>query len=142
MARAIDRRGRSLIDLLGMYLEQQSIDTTSPAGRLMFQVTGAFAEFERGMIRQRVRAGLKRAVEQGKPRAASKGCPATEKRIQSQLRGGKSMLAVARSAALARARCSASRAKWTPFALSTAQAWPREVKGRRRRGLKSQLFGR
>jgi DNA invertase Pin-like site-specific DNA recombinase len=39
----------------------------------MFQVTGAFAEFERAMIRQRVRAGLKRAVEQGKPRAASKG---------------------------------------------------------------------
>ena len=75
MARAIDRRGRSLIDLLGMYIEQQSIDTTSPAGRLMFQVTGAFAEFERAMIRQRIRAGLKRAVEQGKPRAASKGAP-------------------------------------------------------------------
>jgi DNA invertase Pin-like site-specific DNA recombinase len=32
----------------------------------MFQVTGAFAEFERSMIRQRVNAGLKRAVEQGK----------------------------------------------------------------------------
>jgi DNA invertase Pin-like site-specific DNA recombinase len=34
--------------------------------RLMFQVTGAFAEFERSMIRQRVHAGLKRAVEAGK----------------------------------------------------------------------------
>jgi DNA invertase Pin-like site-specific DNA recombinase len=32
----------------------------------MFQVTGAFAEFERSMIRQRVNAGLKKAVEQGK----------------------------------------------------------------------------
>jgi DNA invertase Pin-like site-specific DNA recombinase len=42
----------------------QSIDTTTPAGRLMFQVTGAFAEFERSMIRQRINAGLKRAVEQ------------------------------------------------------------------------------
>jgi len=53
-----DRLGRSLIDLLGtiqtleacgvdLYLDQQSIDTTTPAGRLMFQVTGAFAEFER-----------------------------------------------------------------------------------------------
>jgi DNA invertase Pin-like site-specific DNA recombinase len=77
MAWAIDRLGRSLVDLLGtiqvleacgvdLYLDQQSIDTTTPAGRLMFQITGAFAEFERSMIRQRVRAGLKRAIEQGK----------------------------------------------------------------------------
>ena len=68
MAWAIDRLGRSLIDLLStiqtleacgvdMYLDQQSIDTTTPAGKLMFQVTGAFAEFERSMIRQRVHAG-------------------------------------------------------------------------------------
>ena len=60
MAWAIDRLGRSLIDLLGtihaleacgvdLYLDQQSIDTTTPAGRLMFQITGAFAEFERSM---------------------------------------------------------------------------------------------
>jgi DNA invertase Pin-like site-specific DNA recombinase len=103
MAWAIDRLGRSLIDLLGtiqtleacrvdLYLDQQSIDTTTPAGRLMFQVTGAFAEFERSMIRQRVRAGLKRAVESGK----QLGSPAIEKRIQTQLRAGKGMLAVAK----------------------------------------------
>ena len=48
-----------------LYLDQQNIDTTTPAGKLMFQITGAFAEFERSMIRQRVRAGLKRAVERG-----------------------------------------------------------------------------
>jgi Resolvase, N terminal domain len=35
-----------------LYLDQQSIDTTTPAGKLMFQVTGAFAEFERSIIRQ------------------------------------------------------------------------------------------
>jgi DNA invertase Pin-like site-specific DNA recombinase len=69
MAWAIDRLGRSLIDLLGtiehlqevgvdLYLDEQSIDTTTPAGKLLFQITGAFAEFERSMIRQRVRAGL------------------------------------------------------------------------------------
>jgi DNA invertase Pin-like site-specific DNA recombinase len=57
---------RPLIDLLGtiqaleavgvdLYLDQQSIDTTTPAGRLMFQATGAFAEFERSMIRRRAR---------------------------------------------------------------------------------------
>jgi len=70
MAWAIDRLGRSLIDLLGtikeleecsvdLYLDQQSIDTTAPTGKLLFQVTGAFAEFERSMIKQRVRAGLR-----------------------------------------------------------------------------------
>jgi DNA invertase Pin-like site-specific DNA recombinase len=70
MAWAIDRLGRSLIDLLGtiqhleaagvdLYLDQQAIDTTNPMGKLLFQITGAFAEFERTMIRQRIAAGLK-----------------------------------------------------------------------------------
>jgi DNA invertase Pin-like site-specific DNA recombinase len=48
-----------------LYLDQQAIDTTTPMGKLVFQLTGAFAEFERTMIRQRVKAGLKRAVAQG-----------------------------------------------------------------------------
>ena len=97
MAWAIDRLGRSLIDLLGtiqgleasgvdLFLEQQAIDTTTAAGKLMFQVTGAFAEFERSMIRQRVKAGLRRAVEQGKQLGRPKIAPALEKRIQSHLR--------------------------------------------------------
>jgi DNA invertase Pin-like site-specific DNA recombinase len=75
MAWAIDRLGRSLVDLLGtiqgleacgvdLYLDQQHIDTTTPAGKLMFQITGAFAEFERSMIRTRVNAGLKRAKDE------------------------------------------------------------------------------
>jgi DNA invertase Pin-like site-specific DNA recombinase len=76
MAWAIDRVGRSLIDLLDtiqhleachvdLYLDQQAIDTTTPAGKLMFQVTGAFSEFERSLIRQRIHAGLKRARANG-----------------------------------------------------------------------------
>ena len=106
MAWAIDRLGRSLIDLLGtiqtleacgvdLYLDQQAIDTTTPAGKLMFQVTGAFAEFERSMIRQRVNAGLKRAVEAGKQLGRPRIDPALERRIQSQLRVGKGILKVA-----------------------------------------------
>src|SRR6266478_2215921 len=58
---AIDRLGRSLIDLLGtiqhleavgvdLYIDQQSIDTTTPMGKLIFQVCGAFAEFERSLL--------------------------------------------------------------------------------------------
>ena len=107
MAWAIDRLGRSLIDLLGtiqtleachvdLYLDQQSIDTTTPAGRLMFQVTGAFAEFERSMIRQRINAGLKRAVEAGKQLGRPKIDPAVEKRIQGLLRAKKGILSVAK----------------------------------------------
>ena len=63
----------------------------------MFQITGAFAEFERSMIRQRVRAGLKRAVEQGQRLGRPKVAPAMERRIQAQLRDGKGMLAIARA---------------------------------------------
>jgi len=107
MAWAIDRLGRSLIDLLrtiqtleacgvDLYLDQQAIDTTTPVGKLMFQVTGAFAEFERSMIRQRVHAGLKRAVEAGKRLGRPRIDPALERRIQNQLRAGKGMLAVAK----------------------------------------------
>jgi DNA invertase Pin-like site-specific DNA recombinase len=107
MAWAIDRLGRSLIDLLGtiqtleacgvdLYLDQQSIDTTTPAGRLMFQVTSAFAEFERSMIRQRVRAGLARAVEQSKRLGRPKVDLATENRIQARLRAGVGIIKAAR----------------------------------------------
>src|SRR5271165_2673281 len=107
MAWAIDRVGRSLIDLLGtiqaleacgvdVYLDQQAIDTTTPAGRLMFQITGAFAEFERSMIRQRINAGLRRAVAAGKQLGRPRIEPALEKRIQGQLRAGKGMLKVAK----------------------------------------------
>ena len=106
MAWAIDRLGRSLVDLLhtiqeleaagvDLYLDQQSIDTTTPMGKLMFQVTGAFAEFERSMIRQRVHAGLKRAVEAGKTLGRPRTSEKLEKRIQDQLRAGKGILKVA-----------------------------------------------
>ena len=104
---AIDRLGRSLIDLLGtiqtleacgvdLYLDQQAIDTTTPTGRLMFQLVGAFAEFEHSIIRQRVRAGLKRAIESGKQLGRPKIDAAIEKRIQAQLRTKKGMLAIAK----------------------------------------------
>jgi DNA invertase Pin-like site-specific DNA recombinase len=72
MAWSLDRLGRSLIDLLqtvehldgvgvDLYLMQQHIDTTTAAGKLLFQITGAFVEFERATIRERVKAGMGRA---------------------------------------------------------------------------------
>jgi DNA invertase Pin-like site-specific DNA recombinase len=111
MAWAIDRLGRSLIDLLGtiqhleacgvdLYLDQQAIDTTTPMGKLVFQVTGAFAEFERSMIRQRVRAGLKRAVAQGAQLGRPKIDAAVERKVQRQLEKGIGILKVAKSLGL------------------------------------------
>jgi len=77
MAWSVDRLGRSLPDLVGflselhalridLFLHQQGIDTTTPAGKAMFQMMGVFAEFERSMIQERVRAGLARARSEGK----------------------------------------------------------------------------
>ena len=73
----LDRLSRSLKDLL-LILERigaagagfrsltESIDTTVPAGRMMMQMLGAFAEYEREMVKERTRAGLKAAHAQGR----------------------------------------------------------------------------
>jgi len=77
MAWSVCRLGRSLRDLLGLledmraknvdlFLEKQGLDTSTPSGRLIFQVVGAFSEFEREMIRERVVAGMSRARANGK----------------------------------------------------------------------------
>ena len=74
---ALDRLGRSLKQLLSIADEcrsvgvdlvslRQNLDTTLPAGRLTFQILGAVAEFEREMLRERVRAGMAQARRAGK----------------------------------------------------------------------------
>jgi len=50
---------------VGLLLHQQGLGTTSSAGKAMFQMLGVFAEFEQGIIRQRVNAGLARARANG-----------------------------------------------------------------------------
>jgi DNA invertase Pin-like site-specific DNA recombinase len=57
---------------------------------------GVFAEFERSIIQERVRAGLRRARDEGKQLGRPKIAPALEKRIEGLLRGGKGMLAIAK----------------------------------------------
>jgi DNA invertase Pin-like site-specific DNA recombinase len=108
LAWALDRLGRSLVDLLdtlgeleaggiALVLHQQAIDTTTPAGRMFFQVTGAFAEFERSMIRSRVKAGLDRAkargVRLGRPRTGAK----VEAAIRARLAAGEGIKKVAKA---------------------------------------------
>src|SRR6267142_1875246 len=51
---------------IDLFLHQQGLDTTTPAGKMMFQVLGSFAEYERDMIRARVNAGIARAKAQRK----------------------------------------------------------------------------
>lgn len=74
---SVDRLGRSLQDLVNflqdvhgygveLFLHQQGVDTTTPSGKALFQMMGVFAEFERAMIQERVKAGLERAKAQGK----------------------------------------------------------------------------
>jgi DNA invertase Pin-like site-specific DNA recombinase len=97
MAWSVDRLGRSLQDLVGflselhalhidLFLHQQGLDTTTPAGKAMFQMMGVFAEFERSMIQERVRAGLKRAKAEGKQLGRPRIAAALEKQIHDALK--------------------------------------------------------
>jgi DNA invertase Pin-like site-specific DNA recombinase len=73
----LDRVSRSLKDLLhvmdrieragaGFRSLREAIDTTTPAGRMMMQMCGSFAEFERAMVRERTSAGLIAAAARGR----------------------------------------------------------------------------
>jgi DNA invertase Pin-like site-specific DNA recombinase len=99
--------GRSLQDLISflsdihgynidLYLHQQGIDTTTPAGKAMFQMLGVFAEFERAMIRDRVNAGLARARKQGKVLGRPQTSAAVEAAIRDTLVSGTGILKTAR----------------------------------------------
>ncbi|MGE3160001.1 MAG: recombinase family protein [Xanthobacteraceae bacterium] len=105
---SVDRLGRSLQDLVGflgelkalgrdLYLHRQSLDTSTPSGRAMFQMLGVFAEFEREIIRERVNAGLARArangVKLGRRRVSRK----IEERIRALRSDGLGMLKISKS---------------------------------------------
>jgi DNA invertase Pin-like site-specific DNA recombinase len=85
---SVDRLGRSLQDLVStlgevhakgvdLYLHQQGIDTSTPAGNALFQMMGVFAEFERAMIVERVKAGLARTIRTGTKSGRAIGRPRT-----------------------------------------------------------------
>lgn len=97
MAWSVDRLGRSLQDLVSflseihavgvdLFLHQQGIDTTTPAGKAMFQMMGVFAEFERAMIQDRVKAGLARAKANGTKSGKAIGRPKVPTAIEEAIR--------------------------------------------------------
>ena len=106
MAWSVDRLGRSLQDLVAflseihaagvdLFLHQQGLDTTTPAGKALFQMMGVFAEFERSMIQERVRAGLRRAKDDGKTLGRPRIAPQLEERIVAALKAGETIRGVA-----------------------------------------------
>jgi DNA invertase Pin-like site-specific DNA recombinase len=108
---SVDRLGRSLQDLVGflgelhgagvdLYLDRQGVDTSTPAGKALFQMLGVFAEFERSIIQERIAAGIARArvvgTKSGKPIGRARIAPAKEAAIRAALASGRGILKVAR----------------------------------------------
>jgi DNA invertase Pin-like site-specific DNA recombinase len=105
----LDRLSRSLKDVLhimerigdagaGFRSITENIDTTTPAGRMMMQMVGAFAEFERAMIRERTSAGLAVARAEGRIGGRRKKLDDTQRReiAESIISGRKSGADMAR----------------------------------------------
>ena len=104
----LDRLSRSLKDVLhimerigrgaGFRSITENIDTTTPAGRMMMQMVGAFAEFERAMIRERTSAGLAAARAEGRIGGRRKKLDAVKRReiAESVVSGRKSGAEMAR----------------------------------------------
>ena len=101
---SVDRLGRSLQDLatfltelhakdVDLYLHQQGLDTSTPAGRAMFGMMAVFAEFERAMIRERIKAGLARTDKKsGRPRVSAD----VEEAVREARAAGKGQLKISR----------------------------------------------
>jgi DNA invertase Pin-like site-specific DNA recombinase len=105
---SVDRLGRSLQNLVAflgelhakgvdLYLHQQGLDTSTPAGKAMFQMLGVFSEFERAMIVERVKSGLSRARSQGKRLGRRPVSADVIERIKAQLAAGAGILKTAKA---------------------------------------------
>lgn len=93
---SVDRLGRSLQDLVGtlaelqglqldLYLHHQAVDTKTPAGRALFGMLGVFAEFERSMIVDRVKAGMARAQAKGTKSGRPIGRPQVDPKLAAKV---------------------------------------------------------
>lgn len=105
---SIDRLGRSTPDLMktmqvlcakniNLYAHVQAIDTSTPTGRMMWQLLGIFAEFEHALIKERVTAGIERARENGKRLGRPRLSKMVEASILEMRQKGYGMLKIGRS---------------------------------------------
>jgi DNA invertase Pin-like site-specific DNA recombinase len=110
MAWSIDRIGRSTaavsafmeeLDALGLgqFYLQQGIDTATPAGKAMVQMAVVFSEYERGMTRERILAGIARAKRKGTRSGKPIGRPKVDATVEAAIRAaranGKGILKIA-----------------------------------------------
>lgn len=108
---AIDRIGRSLSHLatmidsleaqgVGLYLHQEAIDSTTPTGKAMLRMCGVFAEFERGIQRERINAGIARAringTKSGKAIGRPTVAPEVHDRVTALRAAGRGIKSIAR----------------------------------------------
>ena len=104
--RSVDRLGRSLRHLISfldelylskvdLFLHKQGINTTAPAGKMLFQMLDVFSEFERSMIQERVNTGLIRARAQGKRLGRPRVPTVVEKKIRELRSTGKGIRKIA-----------------------------------------------
>lgn len=93
---------------VGLVVLDQAIDTTTPAGRLLFNVLGSIAEFERDLIRERTRAGLAAARRRGKRLGRPKAIRghAAWATVERRIAEGASLGAVARELGVSRSTVS------------------------------------
>ncbi len=105
---SIDRLARSTVDLfhimldlrqksIELYVHKQAIDTSTPSGRMMWQMLGVFAEFERAVIQERIKAGIDNAratgVRLGRPRITKDA----EEKVRELRRQGMGILRIGRT---------------------------------------------
>jgi DNA invertase Pin-like site-specific DNA recombinase len=114
MVWAVDRLGRSLSHLVNflselhakkvdLFIYQQGVDTTTPGGKALFGMMGVFAEFERSMIQERVRAGITRVRAKGQRwgrRTIEETDPAVCTRMLELRREGRGMGAIGKAVGL------------------------------------------
>ena len=117
---SVCRLGRSLPDLIqllgelqacgvDLYLHQQALDTSTPSGRMLFGMLSVFAEFERAMISDRVRAGLDRARRDNKRLGRPPMPPIQIEQIKRALASGRGIRETARLLRVSAAKVSAIR---------------------------------
>jgi len=111
---SVDRLGRSLPDLVAflsdiqakgcdLYLHQQALDTSTPTGRMMFQMLSVFAEFERAMISNRVRAGQQRSKAAGVRFGRPPIPPISLDKVRTRLEQGQSVRVIAKATGISTA---------------------------------------
>lgn len=151
----MDRLGRSLPDLVSflndiqasgcdLYLHQQAVDTSTPSGRMLFQMLAVFSEFERAIITSRINAGLARArarsVTFGRPNLSRQ----VREKVQKALADGHSIRQVAKATGVSSASVGRIKRSMTTVEddrLESAAIWPRSsTEGFYLRSLTRQSF--